>query len=86
LPGVILFYFRPKLLKKVWLPTVFFALVFFVYEVVSLLVGSWWWPGNYLLSISILGHTFPLDDVIIWYILSTPVLIAGYEFFADDKK
>jgi hypothetical protein len=86
LPGVILFYFRPKLLKKVWLPTVFFALVFFVYEVVSLLVGSWWWPGDYLLSISILGHTFPLDDVIIWYILSTPVLIAGYEFFADDKK
>lgn len=86
IPGVIMFYFNPKLLKKTWLPTVFFALVFFIYEVVSLIVGSWWWPGEYILPINLAGNVFPLDDVIIWYFLSTPVLIGGYEFFVDDNK
>ncbi|QQG52953.1 MAG: hypothetical protein HY931_01825 [Candidatus Falkowbacteria bacterium] len=85
-PGIIMFYFSPKLLKKTWLPTLFFALVFFVYEVVSLIIGSWWWPGEYILPINLAGNIFPLDDVIIWYFLSTPVLIGGYEFFVDDNK
>jgi len=86
IPGIIIFYFNPKLLKKTWLPTIFFAYVFFVYEVVSLIIGSWWWPGQYLLPINLLGNVFPLDDVIIWYFLSTPILIGGYEFFVDDNK
>ncbi len=85
-PGGFIFYSTPKLFKKIWFTTIFFALVFFIYEVVSLLIGSWWWPGNYLFTVTIGGHIFPLDDVFIWYFLSTPVLIGGYEFFVDDKK
>lgn len=85
-PGLLIFSLKPKLLIKTWLPTLFFALVFFVYELVSLLVGSWWWPGTYLWPVILAGKTFPLDDVVIWYFLSTPVLIGGYEFFIDDGK
>ncbi len=85
-PGAVIFYLNPKLLKKVWLTTVFFAFVFFIYEAVSLIIGSWWWPGDYLLPIKLAGKIFPLDDVIIWYFLSTPVLIGGYEFFIDNNK
>ncbi len=86
IPGALIFYHNPHLLRKVWLPTVFFAYVFFLYEIVSLIIGSWWWPGNYLLTVSVQGNVFPIDDVIIWYVLSTPVLIGGYEFFVDDGK
>jgi len=86
LPALLLFFKKPRLIKKVVLPTIFFAFIFFYYEVISLIVGSWWWPGEYLLKTTIFGKVFPLDDVIIWYLLSTPVLIGGYEFFADDGK
>jgi hypothetical protein len=86
IPAVFIFFNKPSLLKKVILPTIFFALVFFYYEVISLVVGSWWWPGEYLFKTHIFGKVFPLDDVIIWYFLSTPVLIGGYEFFSDDWK
>ena len=79
-PAILIFFNKPSLIKKTILPTIFFALVFFYYEIISLYIGSWWWPGQYIFNTSIFGKTFPLDDVIIWYFLSTPVLIGGYEF------
>ncbi len=82
--AVIIFYKNPHLISKVFAPTLFFSVVFFIYELVSLEVGSWWWPGEYLLPMTINGNIFPLDDVLIWYFLSTPVLIGSYEFFVDD--
>jgi hypothetical protein len=86
IPSIIIFSRKPKLLKKIILPTLFFAVVFFIYELVSLKIGSWWWPGEYLQTFLIFGKVFPLDDVIIWYFLSTITLLGGYEFFADDWK
>jgi hypothetical protein len=84
IPAGLIFYKNPKLLKKTILPTLFFAAVFFVYEIISLEIGSWWWPGEYIFPTVINGRIFPLDDVIIWYFISTPALIGGYEYFMDD--
>lgn len=84
IPSIIIFSKRPRLLKKTILPTLFFAIVFFIYEIVSLKIGSWWWPGEYIKTFTLFGKVFPLDDVIIWYFLSTITLVGGYEFFADD--
>jgi hypothetical protein len=86
IPSIIIFSKKLGILKKTILPTLFFALVFFIYEVVSLKVGNWWWPGQYLIPAKLFGIIFPIDDVIIWYFLSTITLIGGYEFFADDGK
>lgn len=86
IPSIIIYVRNPKLLPKVIVPTVFFGAVFFLHEVVSLIIGHWWWPGEYLLPVSLWGRTFPLDDAIIWYFLSTPALIGGYEFFVDDNE
>ncbi|OGH11999.1 MAG: hypothetical protein A2857_05115 [Candidatus Levybacteria bacterium RIFCSPHIGHO2_01_FULL_36_15] len=86
LPSVFIFTREPFLIKKTILPTLFFAFIFFVYEIVSLQIGSWWWPGSYMYTFIIGGKILPLDDVVIWYFLSTPALIGGYEFFVDDHK
>lgn len=85
-PCLLIFIRHPKLLKKIIIPTIFFALVFLIYEIISMSLGHWWWPGSYLYTFNINGMVFPLDDVIIWYFLSTPTLIAGYEIFADDGR
>ena len=86
IPGFLIFRHNPKLLSKTIMPTLFFALVFFLYELTSLQLGSWFWLGEYLWPINLWGQIFPLDDTIIWYFLSTPVLIGAYEFFVDDDK
>lgn len=84
LPALFIFFRYPKILKKTVLPTLFFAAVFFIYEIVSMRIGYWWWPGTYLYSFNLSGMVFPLDDIINWYLLSTPTLIGAYEVFADD--
>ena len=86
IPGVLLFSKNPTLIKKTLIPTIFFAILFFIYEIISLKIGSWFWPGTYLLNLNIFGQKMPLDDIIIWYLMSTPVLIYGYKFFIDDNK
>lgn len=85
-PSIMIFFKRVDLLKKTILPTLFFAVVFFVYELVSLKIRSWWWPGKYLITVTLFNSPFPIDDVIIWYFLSTIALIGIYEFFMDDYK
>lgn len=86
IPGAILFLNNKKLLRKTLTTTLFFAILFFIYEIISLAIGSWFWPGEYLLSLNIFGQRMPLDDIIIWYFMSTPVLIYGYKYFIDDNK
>jgi len=75
----------PSLLKQALKPTLILGLVFFVYEIIALQLGYWWWPGQYLWPISLGGKTFPIDDVVFWYLLSTPALIGGYELFAKGR-
>ncbi len=86
IPLVFLFYKRKKLFLATIKPTIFFFFVLFLYEIIALRLSHWWWPGNYLLPINFFGHIFPIDDIIIWYLLSTPVLIGGYEYFYKGYK
>lgn len=75
----------PVLIKQATLTTLILGLIFFVYEIVALQLGYWWWPGRYLWPITIWGKVFPFDDVVFWYLLSTPALIGGYEFFVKGR-
>lgn len=86
IPGIFFYGRNLRLIKKAIPVTVFFAIIFLCHEIMSLYLGHWWWPGEYLYPLTLWGKTFPLDDMVIWYFLSTPVLIAGYEFFIDDDR
>ncbi len=86
IPMLFIYFKHIPLLKKTILTTIFFAIIFFIYELVSLYIGSWWWPGEYYFPIIVFNQVFPIDDIIIWYFLSTPALIGGYEYFMDDYR
>ena len=86
IPAILIFKKNKNLLKKTIFTTLFFAVIFFIHELISMYMGHWWWPGEYIFTFNIFGKVFPLDDIVIWYLLSTPVLIGNYEFFADDFK
>jgi hypothetical protein len=74
----------PGLIKKAATATGLLAAIFFVFEMVALQLRYCCWPGEYLWPINIGGKIFPVDDIVFWYLLSTPALIGGYEFFAKD--
>jgi hypothetical protein len=76
----------PKFICQLIVPTIFFAAVFFTNEMFALQIGNLWWPGDYLFPVSIFGVRFALEDVLIWHILSSPALISGYEFFANQGR
>ncbi|MDD3648198.1 MAG: hypothetical protein PHS44_06930 [Candidatus Dojkabacteria bacterium] len=86
IPSLIIFSKNPHILKKVLLTTVFFAIVHFTFEFFAMQIGNWWWPSDYLYTFNLAGKIYPLDDAIVWFLLSTPALIGGYEFFVDDNK
>ncbi len=85
IPLAIFIWCWPSLIKQAAATTLILALIFFIYEIIALRLGYWWWPGNYLWPITIGGKTFPLDDIVFWYLLSTPTLIGGYEFFVKGR-
>lgn len=80
--GLLLIYKR-HILKRLLVPAIVFGVMYFTHEIVSMTLGHWWWPGQYILPIQINGLTYPLEDFIIWIIFSNIAVIAGYEVLWD---
>ena len=64
----------------------FFIFLFLVFEVTSLKLDHWRFPGNYLGQVNVIGITFPIEEFIIWIIISSTVVMSYYELFIDDEK
>ena len=75
--------FKPHILKRLIVPALIFGSMYLIHEVVSMYIGHWWWPGNYLLPLNMAGHIYPLDDLIIWIFCSNVAVISGYEVLWD---
>lgn len=80
---ILLLIYKSHIVKRLILPAVFFGLMYLVHEAVSMYLGHWWWPGSYLLPITISDHIYPLEDLIIWIVFSNVAVISGYEVLWD---
>lgn len=80
--GLMLIYKR-HILKRLLVPAIIFGAMYFAHELISMNIGHWWWPGDYLFPIIIDGLTYPLEDFIIWIIFSNIAVISGYEVLWD---
>ena len=77
----------PKIIRKLIVVGIYFLVLSGLYETAALANNQWWFPGiHYLGTTTLLGHTVPYDEIIIWWVLSVPALIVWYEFFADDRR
>lgn len=74
---------KAHILKRLLIPAITFGLMFGIHEVVSMALGHWWWPGEYVLPITVFGHIYPVDDLIIWLLFSVVGVISGYEALWD---
>ena len=74
---------KRHIIKRLLVPAVTFGAMFAIHELLSMQLGHWWWPGEYLLPISVMGQVYPLDDFIIWILLSNIGVIVGYELLWD---
>ncbi|MBP9751889.1 MAG: hypothetical protein KBD19_03450 [Candidatus Moranbacteria bacterium] len=80
--GVLFF----RKLKKVFLLLPIFATSFFLYELVSVMRGHWFFPGDHFLAkSSLFGVMVPVEELF-WIFLIAPAGVVLYELIADDRK
>lgn len=86
LPFLFVIYARPYLLPKLLKAAAYFVPLYLVYEVVGRSLGQWDFPGHYYGMIQIGSITFPIEEFSFWILLSSMVVLGGYELFIDDGK
>ncbi len=74
------------LLHKFLLVCLFFAFVHLVHELTALKLGQWYFPGQYIGNVNILGIIFPIEEFFFWILISAGVTLSYYEYFVDDEK
>lgn len=78
---------KPELFRKYSMVAVTMFLLFFVFEVVGVYFGYWYFPGiEYIGTVTAFGQTFPIEEVIFWMFLYPATIASYYETFIDDMR
>lgn len=83
---IIYSFLRPQLLSKFLKTAAFFFVIWFVSEFVAIETGGWYFPGNYIGKVSVLGVSFPFEELFFWMLLYSASVVAMYERVIDDGK
>ena len=77
---------KPKLWDKLLKTGIFFFFLWFISEIVALKTGGWTFPGQYIGTVSVLGVTFPFEELFFWMMMYAASIVSYYELFIDDIK
>jgi len=80
---ILLIKYKRHIVKRLIVVGLVLGIMYGLHELLSMYLGHWWWPGNYLMPINIGGYIYPLDDLIIWLVFSNVAVISGYEVMWD---
>ena len=88
LPPLIMFLIRkPRFLLRFTLQGVYFFILLLTYEIATLQIGLWSFPGVHFIGwVNLFGYSFPFEEFVFWMMFATPSILAYYEYFADDRK
>lgn len=86
-PLVICLSLFPNLLVKFIKTSLYFSFLAILVEITGIYLNHWIFPSqNFIGWVTVLEYTIPLEEVILYLILSTAGLLSYYEFFDDDRK
>lgn len=76
----------PLLLPKFFKVGLFFIFLFLVYELTAVKLGQWYFPGEYIGHLKIIGLEFPFEEFLFWILLSSSAVLSYYEWLVDDER
>jgi len=85
-PFLYVLYKKPKLLKRILMPAPYFFLVFFVYELIAVYLGQWYFNGEYIGHVQFFSQRFPIEEFILWIMVGSVIVLADYKLFVDTEK
>lgn len=87
IPIGILLLRRPSIVKPILWLTVYFFLVALLAEYIGLTHNQWYFAGeHYIGELRFFGHRLPYDEVLVWWLLAAPGVVAWYESFACRRN
>lgn len=78
---------RPEFIKNMALTAIYFFFFYFIAEFFAVRYQYWIYPGNnYVGWVTILGVTFPFEELFFWMMFYAATLVSYYELFIDDHS
>ncbi len=77
---------KPKLLKKVLYVLPYFIFLFLSFELTALYLGQWIFPGQYVGQVEIFSLRFPYEELLVWIVASSVIVIIDYKLFVDIEE
>lgn len=65
---------------------IYFFFVWFVIELICLMTGGWFFPGQYFGTVQVFSVTFPLEEFVFWFMLYAAAIVAYYEYYEDGLR
>ena len=85
IPTIILGFSRPAFVKDMAVTAIFFFFLYFIYEIFAVKYSWWIYPGNnYIGQVSIIGITYPFEELFFWMMFYAASLVSYYELFVDE--
>lgn len=86
IPFIVLVIRKPALLRKFVRVSAFFIFLYLAFELTSLKLGQWHFPGQYIGTVELFSLKFPFEEFFFWILMSSTIVLAYYELFIDDEK
>jgi len=88
IPIILEFIAYKKIITKFFITASYFFYFHFVYEILALKLGWWYFPssGKFIGWISFLGVNFPIEELLFFIMFGVLATLSYFEFFDDDEK
>lgn len=77
---------KPLLLIKFVKISPFFFFLFLIFELTALKLNQWYFPGEYIGTVTLFNLTFPFEEFFFWILMSSTVVLSYYELYVDDER